>query len=45
MIHWAFLDPAFIAGFVACYAFLDHMAKVMAQVESSIEEACKQFTM
>jgi len=42
MIHWAFLVLTFIAGFVACYAFLYLMAKVASVVEGAIEAACKQ---
>jgi len=42
MIHWAFLVPAFVAGFVACYAFLYLVAKAAAQIEGAIEYACKQ---
>ncbi|MBA7548427.1 hypothetical protein ES705_40884 [subsurface metagenome] len=45
MIHWAFLVPAFVAGFTAGYAFLCWMAKAVAQVEGAIEDACKQVTM
>ena len=45
MIHWVFLVPAFVAGFVGGCAFLYCMAKVMAQVDSAIEEACKQVTL
>ena len=45
MIHWAFLVPAFVAGFVGGYAFLYWMAKVVAQVEGAIECACRQITM
>lgn len=40
-IHWAFLIPAFIAGFVAGYASLYQMAKVASQVTAAIEEATK----
>jgi len=34
MIHWAFLVPAFVAGFVGGCAFLYLMAKVAAQSEA-----------
>ncbi len=45
MIHWAFLVPVFIAGFMAGYALLYQMTKIVARVEGAIEYACRQITM
>lgn len=43
MVHWAFLIPAFFAGFVSCYMLLRHLAKVYSQVISAIDEGAKKF--
>lgn len=45
MIHWAFLVLTFVAGFVGGCAFLYQMARVAAQVERAIEDACRQITL
>ena len=39
MIHWGFLIPAFVAGFVSGYAFTYQMAKITGEVTATIEEA------
>lgn len=45
MIHWAFLVPVFIAGFIAGYAFLYQMTKIVARVDRAIEDACRRITL
>lgn len=40
MIHWAFLIPAFIAGFAAGCAFFYYMAALASRVTGAIERAC-----
>ena len=41
MIHWAFLIPAFVAGFAAGYAFLYLIAKVAGRVMRAVDEGSK----
>ena len=41
MIHWAYLIPSFIAGFVICATLIYFIARIGGEIESRIERMTK----